>query len=449
MARHSAPTLPSRARRRAAVAAGAIATTAALSVNTPVVANAAETSSSDYNGNPIDISNVLKQSPQTLIGLLPTVPGALPLVLIPAVQGQIAQGVTSWNGSPLGALFPATNSTTEPGALTDPMPGALDFDAPHVPNTRDWIGQIIHQKNGVTAPLGLGSLNNDLYGGLLFTYDDVFTMSDVAGNGDLSVLVDKNIGGLVGNKTEIAGPLGSALNTDFWLTSSRTNGVTTLAPGAKIDAIAPLGLGNAVFTFSPGSLQFGEGTFILTGPSLGLDLSAFGLGGSFNLTTGSLGVQNGDLVLNTPTIGAGVTTPAGSASVGTSAGSASVGLDGASVTGPTATLSTGNETTTTTTTLSTGSAGVGTSGIEVEPPSVSTTSSPTADEDSVSSTSSPSESTSTSSSSAADDAEDTESSSTASDETESASDETDSPSASTDSEESAASDSPAESASAA
>ncbi|WP_040768195.1 hypothetical protein [Tsukamurella sp. 1534] len=398
-----------RSKRRAAVAAGAIAATAALTAGTPGIASAADPADSDYSGNPLDISNILKQSPQTLIGILPTVPGALPLILIPAVQDQLAGGVKGWNSSPLGGLFPMTNSTTKPGYMTEPMPGDLDFFPPHAPGDQ-WIGQIIHQQNGITAPFGLGSINNDFYGGLLFTFDDLSNMLTVKNTGDLSVLTKANIGSVVGNKTGIAGPFGSALDTDFWLASTRENGVTTFTPAASISATAPFGLGNALFTFSPGSLAFGEGTFVLTGPSFGLNLDAFGLGTTFALTTGSVGVKDGNLVLTTPTVDAGLTTPLASGGLSTTAGTASVGLggvtvdapevtgdvksgsssgsfsvdpgsahaglDGASVEGPAASVSTGDAEKTTTATVDTGSASVGPKGTDFEAPSASVETTP-------------------------------------------------------------------------
>lgn len=380
MARHAAPTTLTRTKRRAAVAAGAMAATASLTVATPGLANAADDGSTT---NPLTLQNLFKQSPQTILGILPMAPGSLPLMFLPGLEKQISDGAASWNSSPLGKQFKVTTEFT-PSALPG-MPGGLAFGAFGLPHTytdadgEPWDGLLYEQKIGVE---GQGfSVNTNTYGGLLFLIGTptLGILLGTTSDGDLSEAAKSSVdvGSVAGNATDITGPFGSALNTDFWIVSAREKGVTSFTPGAKISATAPFGLGNVVFTFSPGAFAYGEGTVLLTLPSFGVALNTVDKDGNtkpfldFGVNLGKVGLDHNRLVAAGPDFTAGGTNPSDASSTArfdVSTGSASLGLDGATITGPTAGSKTTSDKSTATVDLAAGSAAVGTGGVSVNGP---------------------------------------------------------------------------------
>ena len=287
------PTSPKHARktvRRSAVAATAVAAAATLTVATPATANAAPT------GNP---------QVDAILAAAPLLPGGIPLATIPIIAPQINQGVAAWNQIPvLSGLIPVSN-TSGPIISTGQVPGA----------PAGWLGVGQQDTFTVGAPLGLGGLSSTTYG--------------LVGLGP-----GLGLGSVGGNVTTINGPLGSALGLNTSLSAITTGGLTTWMPSLGLNATAPLGLGSASATIVPVKVTYGANTFIVGLPAINLGLTTPLGGGNLVLNLGSIGFQNGQLVLVTPSISGAITTPLGGGNVGVTPGTITVGTGGLTVDAP-------------------------------------------------------------------------------------------------------------------
>lgn len=284
------PTSPKHARktvRRSAVAATAVAAAATLTVATPATANAAPT------GNPqID----------AILSAAPLLPGGIPIAVIPQVAPIVNQGVAAWNQIPvISGLIPVSNTTAPILGATPLAPG--------------WLGLGVSDTFAVGAPLGLGGLSSTTYG-----------LVGVAPGG--------GTGSIGGNVTTINGPLGSALGLNTSLSAITAGGLTTWTPSLGLNATAPLGLGSATATIVPVKVTYGANTFIVGLPAINLGLTTPLGGGNLVLNLGSIGFQNGQLVLVTPSISGAITTPLGGGNVGVTPGTITVGTGGLTVDAP-------------------------------------------------------------------------------------------------------------------
>ncbi|CAM3203648.1 beta strand repeat-containing protein [Tsukamurella hominis] len=287
------PTSPKHARktvRRSAVAATAVAAAATLTVATPATANAAPT------GNP---------QVDAILAAAPLLPGGIPLATIPIIAPQINQGVAAWNQIPvLSGLIPVSN-TSGPIVSTAQVPGA----------PAGWLGLGQQDTFTVGAPLGLGGLTSTTYG--------------LVGLGP-----GLGVGSVGGNITNINGPLGSSLGLNTSLSAITAGGLTTWTPSLGLNATAPLGLGSASATIVPVKVTYGSNTFIVGLPAINLGLTTPLGGGNLVLNLGSIGFQNGQLVLVTPSISGAITTPLGGGTVGVTPGTITVGTGGLTVDAP-------------------------------------------------------------------------------------------------------------------
>lgn len=284
------PTSPKHSRktvRRSAVAATAVAAAATLTVATPATANAAPT------GNPqID----------AILAAAPLLPGGIPIAVIPQAAPIVNQGVAAWNQIPvISGLIPVSNTTAPILGATPLAPG--------------WLGLGVSDTFAVGAPLGLGGLSSTTYG-----------LVGVAPGG--------GTGSIGGNVTTINGPLGSALGLNTSLSAITAGGLTTWTPSLGLNATAPLGLGSATATIVPVKVTYGANTFVVGLPAINLGLTTPLGGGNLVLNLGSIGFQNGQLVLVTPSISGAITTPLGGGNVGVTPGTITVGTGGLTVDAP-------------------------------------------------------------------------------------------------------------------
>lgn len=295
MARHASPTALTRTAKRGAVAATALAATAALTIATPGAANAANVIPPGVPG---------AGTINSILTLAPLAPGTIPFVAIPVVAPQLDQLATVWSSIPgLGTLIPVANASG-PIASTPLAPG--------------WTGVGMQDTFSVAAPFGLGGISNTTYG--------IIGASPALGF----------LGSIGGNATTLTGPLGSALGINASLAgvTDPTSGNVTFTPTLGIGAVAPLGLGSALFSFSPGAITYGDGVFLITGPAFGTTLNFLGVETTLGLTTGQFGFDNGNLVFTGPTAGGTFDSPFIDADFDLATGGGSAGLGGVAVTMP-------------------------------------------------------------------------------------------------------------------
>ncbi|BDH57170.1 hypothetical protein [Tsukamurella sp. PLM1] len=208
--------------RRGAVAAGAIAATAAMTIAVPTgAANAAPTRNPQIDG---------------LLAAAPYAPGLLTSAGILAVAPRITQLTDAYaeNVPVLPGLFPVSNSARPIVSAA----GLLPYT--HTPN---WTGVGAENVFSAGAPFGLGGVTNTTYG-MTGIYSQLVSIP-----GPLPlppIAIPAGTGSTAGNVTAITGPLGSALNLQSSLTSVvGLDGNTTWTPALGLGGTFPLGLGTA------------------------------------------------------------------------------------------------------------------------------------------------------------------------------------------------------------
>ena len=288
MARHAAPTALSRGKRRAAIAATAIAASAGMAMATPGAAQAAVTPS-------LDPASLLELGPEILIGLAPAIPGAIPVIAIPLVSPQIDNAVGQWNSSPLGQFITASNTTMNPGGAPEPI-----F---FLSGGKFVLGLANSEEVKFLGPGGIG-IGNTVSGQFTTKASllEALQLAAALADGDFGALAGLDLASVVSNTTTLYGPSGSRLGLITALNASRVDGITTFTPTTGIAGVLPGNSGTLLFTVSPGSVTYGEGTFVIGGPSIGGALNAFGIKGAADLSLGRIGFADGKLVLFGPTL---------------------------------------------------------------------------------------------------------------------------------------------------
>lgn len=278
-----------RATRRGTAAVGALAATAALTIAGPGISNAA--------------TSTAAVAPAQQAAATETLPGTAVIAVIAATSPALNNAAATWNAIPVvSSLVKVGNTTT-----TIDKYGTA------------WTGvgaqNVLTIKGGAAQFAGLG-LTNTTYG----------VIGNTAGG----------VGSIGGNKV-VVDVLGGSVFADASLSSvTDTAGNTTWTPSLGLGGTAPFGLGSATATIVPVVVTQGDDTFIVGLPKVNLGLTGpLGIKAGLGFDIGSIGFQNGNLVIVLPKFNADFDSNFGGANLALTGGTISIGLDGFNFTGPT------------------------------------------------------------------------------------------------------------------
>lgn len=198
----------------------------------------------------------------------------------------------------------------------------LTVDAGAISTVPLWTGSGYQHTVGAGLPLDLLSLSTMVYGLAGTNYNT------------------SGVGSIGGSTTTLDGPLlfGGAVVADAWLAGATTahNGVTTWTPVSRLQATAPGGVGSVDAILIPGKLHYGDGTLLGTLPFVDGQATVLGTRFLVNVDLGEVGIRDGALVVEGPTVILQTRETDGDSSALTlvRAGSASIGADGVDLIGP-------------------------------------------------------------------------------------------------------------------
>jgi hypothetical protein len=337
MRHHPSPTPFSRSMKRAAVAAAAVAALAAG----PATANAATFTITPTILPPgLDMNDVI--------------PGRSGTIATTGYTGDSAQA-TDWVGGLVDVQNPvqvanlfAAGLPAVPGALAVLINGSsnsVDFATTWKSRATGLVykdlGGLTYSASTMDGPLGTG-ITNEVYGLYSAWGDhDQWEVDALPGaeNGDYSGFAALSMRSFVGDQITLTSPIGGALTAGGELKGYRgADGITTFTPTVNAGFVTPLNLASGSVFVSPGTVEYGANTFGLSsGPAVqaGVDVLGFGVNGGFTLP--AVAYDNGNIVVNTGSVNAGLTTPFGNVGFTTPTQNISVGVGGVNVSNGTTT----------------------------------------------------------------------------------------------------------------